>query len=173
MEHFPVLHTDRLVLRKLQVEDIPLLVRYANNKKITDYILNFPFPYQEPDAVFRIRYVNDGFKANTRFVFSIVLKDTGEFVGEVCLHLDDRRKISQLAYWIGEPFWRKGIVTEAIRRVLVFGFRDLQLDLIFASCDKENVASIMVLEKNHIKRTHATGNILQYAIRREDFEAME
>ncbi len=62
MEFFPELNTKRLKLRKIQVEDIPSLVKYANNKKISDHILNIPYPYQEPDAVFRISYIVQGFK---------------------------------------------------------------------------------------------------------------
>lgn len=54
MEIFPELTTNRLKLRKIQVDDVSSLVKYANNKKISDSVLNIPYPYQEPDAVFRI-----------------------------------------------------------------------------------------------------------------------
>jgi [ribosomal protein S5]-alanine N-acetyltransferase len=167
MTHFPQLYTNRLILRKIQVEDIPALVQYANNKNVSKYILNIPYPYQEPDAVFRISYVHQGFKANSRYVFSIVLKEADAFIGEISLHLDGQKPIAQLAYWIGEPFWNQGIVTEAIARVLVFGFEVLQLELVFATCDAENVASVKVLEKNGLSKTGATGDILQYVIERK------
>ena len=148
LQEFPQLFTNRLHLRKIEIEDISSLVKYANNKKVSDYILNIPYPYQEPDAVFRIRYVNEGFKTNSRYVFAIVLKETNEFIGEISLHIDDKKRIAQLAYWIGEPFWKNGFVTEAIKAILIFGFEKLDLDLIFATCDEENIASIRVLEKN-------------------------
>jgi [ribosomal protein S5]-alanine N-acetyltransferase len=166
--NFPQLYTERLKLRKIQVEDIPALVKYANNQKVSKYILNIPYPYQEPDAVFRISYVHQGFKTNTRYVFSIVLKADDAFIGEISLHLDGQKPVAQLAYWIGEPFWNQGIVTEAITRVLLFGFEVLKLELVFATCDAANVASTKVLEKNGLTKTGATGDILQYAMQRQD-----
>ncbi len=58
MQVFPELDTNRLKLRKIVLEDVPALVKYANNKEVAKNILNIPYPYHEPDAVFRIRYVH-------------------------------------------------------------------------------------------------------------------
>lgn len=162
MTDFPELYTDRLKLRKIHIEDIPSLVKYANNRRISDHILNMPYPYQEPDAVFRISYVHQGFKTNTRYVFAIVLKKTDEFIGEISLHLDNQKHIAQLAYWIGEPHWKNGFATEAIKTVLEFGFERLNLVLIFATCEEGNIASVRVLEKNGLQQKGSGGNILQY-----------
>ena len=167
MKDFPQLFTDRLHLRKIHIDDIPLLVKYANNKQVSDHILNIPYPYQEPDAVFRIRYVNEGFKTNSRYVFAIVLKETNEFIGEISLHLDDKKDVAQLAYWIGEPFWKKGFATEAIKAMLAFGFEKLYLYLIFATCDEKNIASIRVLEKNGLQKKGSAGSILQFVVEQD------
>ena len=162
---FPQLFTDRLHLRKIHIDDIPLLVKYANNRKVSDHILNIPYPYQEPDAVFRIGYVNEGFKTSSRYIFAIILKETEEFIGEISLHLDKKR-MAQLAYWIGESFWKNGFVTEAIKAIVIFGFETLDLDLIFATCDEKNIASIRVLEKNGFQKKGSAGSILQFAVER-------
>ena len=119
MEAFPQLYTTRLWLRKINIDDVSSLIKYANNKKIADRILNLSYPYQEPHAVFRISYVHQGFKNKTRYVFAIILKETGELIGEISLHLTDSNKVAQLAYWIGEPFWNKGIATEAVSAIWV------------------------------------------------------
>jgi len=170
---FPELYTDRLKLRKIQVEDIPLLVKYANNKKVSDYILNIPYPYQEYDAVFRISYVQQGFKANARYVFAIVLKETGEFVGEISLHLDNQKNMAQLAYWIGESLWNNGFVTEAIKAILKFGFENLNLDLIYATCEEDNTASMRVLQKNGISNTGISGSVYQYTIKKQEYKSAQ
>lgn len=172
MTEFPRLYTDRLNLRKIQTEDIPALVNYANNKKVSQYVLNIPYPYQEPDAVFRISYVHQGFKTNTRYVFAIALKNNDEFIGEISLHLDRQKNVAELGYWIGEPFWNKGIVTEAIAAVLRFGFEKLNLDLIFATCNADNIASNKVIEKNRFQKNSATGNIFQYSIKKQIFYSL-
>ena len=171
MEAFPQLHTHRLTLRQLGVEDTPSLVRYANNKKIADHILNMPHPYGEPDAVMRISYVYQGFKTKTRYVFAITFRESGELIGEISLHIDRPRNLAQLAYWIGEPFWSKGLATEATGAVLPFGFKQLNLDLIYAECHQQNRASQQVLVNNHLNPAGTNGSIVQYRITRQEFEA--
>jgi RimJ/RimL family protein N-acetyltransferase len=163
MDAFPILHTSRLILRKIQVEDIPALLEYANNKKISDYVLSIPYPYNEPDAVFRISYVWQGFKNKVRYVFAVIFKEREELVGEIGLHLDNN-KIAQLGYWVGEPFWNKGIATEAIEAVLKFGFEKLQLEQIYAACHEENKASGKVLEKNGVHIKNVNGKVILYTI---------
>lgn len=172
MNTFPTLYTPRLILRKIEATDIPALVKYANNKKIADYILNIPHPYQEPDAVFRISYVWQGFKQQTRFVFSIILKDIDELIGEIALHPDNNKRVAQLAYWVAEPFWGKGIATETVRAVLQFGFNKLNLDLVFADCKQENAASIKVLTNNGMMQGNTTSSILQYHLTKEVYQSL-
>lgn len=170
MEVFPQLHTNRLTLRKLGVEDTPSLVKYANNKKITEHILNMPYPYQEPDAVFRISYVHRGFKAKTRYVFAVIFKESGELIGEISLHVDSSRNIAQLAYWLGEPFWNKGLATEATGVVLKFGFEQLHLDMVYAECLLENKASQKVLVNNKLIKAGTSGSVVQYRITKQEFD---
>ena len=165
---FPQLHTPRLTLRKLTVDDIPSLVKYADNRNISDYILNIPYPYREPDAVFRLSYIHQGFTAKSRFIFAIILKNNNECIGEISIHLDDKTSGGQIAYWIGESHWNNGYATEAIRSVLNFGFERLHLDIIYATVDEENNASIKVLEHNNLNKTGYTGKILRYSIRNEN-----
>jgi ribosomal-protein-alanine N-acetyltransferase len=170
MDIFPQLYTTRLILRKIQIEDIDALVKYADNKKISDRVLNIPYPYREPDAVFRISYVVQGFKNKSRFVFSIVLKETQEFIGEISLHLGQNMKIAQMGYWVGEPFWNKGVATEAIEAVLNFGFQKLNLEQVFATCHEDNQGSIKALLKNGMVVVDDSGSIIQVALEREAWE---
>ena len=162
---FPMLHTPRLTLRKLEVEDLSSLVKYANNKTIADNIINIPHPYREPDAAFRMSYVVQGFKQKTRFVFAIIWKESGELIGEISLHLLDKNTPhGQLAYWIGEPFWNRGITTEAVEAVLDFGFKKLNLDLIYADCYAHNIASQKVLLNNKMQEHKRNGNLVMFRI---------
>jgi [ribosomal protein S5]-alanine N-acetyltransferase len=138
---FPLLHTKRLTLRKIAIDDIPALLKYGNNENISKYVLNIPFPYREPDAVFRISYVVRGFNEKSRFVFSIVLKETDELIGEISLHLHPDKNDSEMGYWLGEPLWNKGLMSEAIEAVVKFGFEKLDLELIYGECHAENIAS--------------------------------
>lgn len=171
MEVFPELYSQRLKLRRIQSEDIPALVKYANNKKISDQIINIPFPYQEMDAIMRLSYVVQGFKSKTRLVFAITLKEQAELIGEISLHLENDKTISQLGYWVGEPFWNQGIGSEAVAAIVKFGFEKLNLRLVYATCHAENTASQKVLLKNGMAEHSINGNVIQYRLTREKFEA--
>ncbi|MEL7160466.1 MAG: GNAT family N-acetyltransferase [Bacteroidota bacterium] len=152
MDVFPSLKTGRLHLRRLEPEDLPQLVQHANNRKVTDNLANLSFPYREPDAAFRIGYVLKGFKEKTRFVFAITLLENGAFIGEISLHLTDPgRRHAQLAYWVGEPFWRQGFATEAATAVIEFGFTKANYALIYADCKPSNLASQRVMRKSGMK----------------------
>lgn len=170
MNLFPILYTNRLKLRKMQIEDVPSLVKYANNRNISDYIINIPYPYQEPDAVFRMSYVVQGFKNKTRYVFAITLKENGELIGEISLNFTNNKTIAELGYWVGEPFWNKGIATEAIKAILKFGFEELELQIIFGTCHVENKPSGKVLLKNGMSQHSVKGNVIQYRLTKESYK---
>jgi [ribosomal protein S5]-alanine N-acetyltransferase len=162
MEIFPILYTERLVLRKLTADDIPLLVKYANDREVAENVLNMPHPFQKPDAVFRIRYVVQGFKDGLRYVFAIALHETSHLIGEIAIHVDPQHKTGQLAYWIAEPHRASGFATEAARAVINFGFKQLHLANVFAECHTHNNASRKVLEKAGMTKAGVNGSILRF-----------
>lgn len=171
MQDFPRLQTTRLLLRKLEYEDLSALVTYANNLKISQRIINIPYPYREPDAALRLGFVARGFKEKTRYVFAIILKESHTLIGEISLHLLDKKKQSaQLAYWLGEPFWNKGLTTEAAAAVVSFGFEQLKLDLIYADCRDDNPASERILQRIGLEKHHKQGNLLFYKLSSQDYQ---
>ena len=163
---FPKLRPNRLILRKISVEDIPSLVKYANNRKISDQVLNIPFPYSEPNAVHRISYVVQGFKKRNRYIFTISPKETLEFIGEISLHLEQSNKRAELGYWLGEPFWGKGFTTEAARRVLQFAFDSLDIDSVYATNHINNITSAKVLTNVGMKLVNTNGHVNLFNIHR-------
>lgn len=180
MEEFPELITNRLRLRKVQLNDIPSLLKYANNKKISDQIFNIPYPYKEEDAIFRLNFVLQGFKDRERYVFAITLKDDNELIGEIGLHLDKINNNAQFGYWIAEPFWNRGIATEATSALLKFGFEKLGLNKIYATHYPENTASGKVMQNNkmimeaelkeHYRINNVYRNIIQYRLTKQEYE---
>jgi len=171
---FPLINTSRLKLRKLQVEDFPSLVKYANHKAVADNIVNIPYPFREPDAAFRLSSAAQGFKNKNRFCFAIELKERNEIIGEVAINLTDiKNKHAQLAYWIGEPFWNKGYTSEAVEAILNFGFEKLNQELIYADAYSENIASQKVMTKNGMKKHTENGNIYLFKITKEEFELLD
>lgn len=179
MNPFPQLSTKRLLLRKLGAADIPSLVTYANNKAVADNVLNIPHPYTEEDAIFWLNFVQQGFKNLERFVFAVVLKENDEFIGAVGLHLNGKHNGAELGYWLGQPFWSKGYVTEAVSAVLGFGFEELNLHKIYATHFTDNLASGKVMIKNgmikegELKEQYKVGDVyksvVQYRLLKEEY----
>lgn len=180
MKEFPSLQTDRLTLRKIRISDIPSLLKYVNHKVISDNILNFPYPYLEDDAIFRMNFVLQGFKNEERYVFAIALKETDEFIGEIGIHLDKTNNRAEMGFWIGEPFWSKGYMSEAARRTLQFGFEEVGLNKIYATHFLANPASGKVLINcgmikeaemiDHYQHKGIYGSVLQYRLTKKEYE---
>ena len=121
------------------------LVRYANNRNISINMRNaFPHPYTAEDARKWIEFASGQVpEAN----FAIAGPD--EAIGGIGLRLgeDVFRSTAEIGYWLGEPFWGKGIATMAVAALTDFAFSEFSLDRIEAHVFEWNPASTRVLEK--------------------------
>jgi len=141
----PDLSEDNIRLRELLSSDKERLAELANNKKIWDNVRDyFPHPYTEKDA---IEFIGICAKENPKTTFAIEFQK--EFVGVagLVLQTDVYRKTAEIGYWIGEPYWNKGIGTMAVKLLLNYGFNSLKLHRIFTGVFEYNKASQKVLEK--------------------------
>ena len=78
---------------------------------------------------------------------AVTLLSDGRQIGGIGLRVDDQHKNAELGYWLGVPYWGQDYATEASRRMLRFGFEDLQLHRIYASHFSHNPASGRILRK--------------------------
>jgi [ribosomal protein S5]-alanine N-acetyltransferase len=132
-------------LRPWKLSDIDSLVKYANNPNIAQFMTDlFPHPYTKEKAVTFIEMVSS---ANPFYVFAIDVN--GEAVGGIGIHQqkDIQQKNAELGYWLGEPFWGNGIMTNAVKQMLDYGFQNFDITRIFARPFGTNIASQKVLEK--------------------------
>ncbi|MBK7636017.1 MAG: GNAT family N-acetyltransferase [Saprospiraceae bacterium] len=130
---FPILRTESLKFRQLTVDDFEAIVELANNRNISQQIVNIPYPFQEFNAVHRLSYVVDGFKTRQRFVFAIVRKENDKFIGEISINIRNNTDDAEIGYWIGEPYWNNGYGSEAIAGISKFAFEILKLKILFAT----------------------------------------
>ncbi|WP_238388139.1 GNAT family N-acetyltransferase [Hymenobacter sediminis] len=132
-------------LRPWAPADLPSLVRYANNPAIARYMNDqFPHPYTEEDGRDFIALATEENPVNI-----MAIEVGGEAVGGIGLHVraNIERKNAELGYWLGEPFWGQGIITEAVRQMVDYGFRTFDITRIFARPFGTNPRSQRVLEK--------------------------
>lgn len=132
-------------VRSWKSSDAPAIARYANNRKIWINLRDrFPHPYTEQDARVFLRNVQT---ARHETFFAIAVDD--EAVGGIgfMLQTDVERVSAEIGYWLGEPFWGRGIATDALKAVTRYAFEHHQLTRIFALPFASNAASCRVLEK--------------------------
>jgi len=139
----PVLETKRLVLRAPRLEDMDQIAALANNRKIAEMTSTIPHPYSVKDAQ---AWLTTIVVAEGGATFGIFLKETNVFMG-ACGYAPREEATPEIGYWIGEPYWNRGIATEAARAVIDHAFTEGGLTLLNSSCRVTNLASRRVLEK--------------------------
>ncbi|MFA5657755.1 MAG: GNAT family protein [Oscillospiraceae bacterium] len=119
----------------------------ANNINIAKNLRNvFPYPYTLSDAEF---YVNMCIEADEKTQCTRAIVVDGKAVGSIGFFLKDDvySKSAEIGYWLGEPFWRKGIMSCAIKLLCDFGFENYDIVRIFAEPYSHNIGSRRALEK--------------------------
>ncbi|MGD0710717.1 MAG: GNAT family protein [Bacteroidales bacterium] len=144
-----IIQADKFILRTWQYSDIDSILKYANNKKIADNLTDaFPYPYIRKDAEsFLDKYAH----LDPPIAFAIEINKEACGAISVSPQTDIHRKNAEMGYWLAEPYWGKGIITEAIKHMIAYGFRTWDIDRIFARPFSTNKASQRVLEKAGMK----------------------
>jgi RimJ/RimL family protein N-acetyltransferase len=133
------------VLREWKPGDEESLVANGNSRKIWRNLRDgFPHPYTLADASHWIEVANPSTPITN---FAIVVD--GAAVGGIGLTLKDDvfRRSAEIGYWLGEQFWGRGIVTEALCAVTDYAFATFDLCRVYAGVFEWNPASMRVLEK--------------------------
>ena len=143
-----IIKNKKIIIRPFKKGDEASLMYYANNKNVARALLDsFPSPYTIRDAR---DWVLSNIKENTInnpvTQFAITIDD--EVIGAISINIKkDRAFIGELGFWLGEPFWSKGIMSEAVRKMTNYGFNVLKLKRIQAQFFVWNIGSGKVLEK--------------------------
>lgn len=143
--------TDGIVtIRKFRRSDKYRMAELANNEKISVNLRDaFPYPYAIADAE---TFIAGCISQNPVEVFAIEYH--GQYVGNIGLHKqnDVYSKSAELGYFIGEPYWNRGITTRAVKLICEYGFKELEIVRIFSGIFEYNPASQRVLEKCGFER---------------------
>src|SRR5438093_6062132 len=132
-------------VRSWETSDVDSIARHANNHNVWINLRDaFPHPYSKQNARDFIRAVRQRAPETT---FAIAVD--GEAVGSAgfVLHPDVERVSAEIGYWLGEPFWGRGIVTDALVALTEFAIATHGLTRVYAIPFASNQASCRVLEK--------------------------
>lgn len=141
---FARLKTERLLLRPPAYEDALSIARLANDAHIARMTMTLPSPYSLDDARAFLDHAQRLDPDRDR-VFALMEMEAG-LVGVMGLHRRDG-PLPELGYWLGRPFWGRGLATEAGRAVMDWAVRDWGVRAVEAEHFVDNPASAHVLEK--------------------------
>ncbi|MFD1738871.1 GNAT family N-acetyltransferase [Bacillus salitolerans] len=144
----PIIETDRVLLRAFNPADAPFVEELAGDKRVAETTLTIPHPYPTGSAINWIMNHKKRADQKESYIFAVEEKKERKLIGTVTLRLENSHKRAEIAYWFGVPFWGKGYATEAVSKVIEFGFDRIGLNRIWATVMKKNIASSKVLIKN-------------------------
>jgi RimJ/RimL family protein N-acetyltransferase len=136
---------DEWRVRTFDLRDAESLARYANNRNVWINVRDgFPHPYSLSDAK---KFISAQRQRETATAWAIA--SATEAIGAIGLHPqhDVYRRCAEVGYWLGEPFWGKGIVTAAVRALVHHAFTNTDFIRVYAGVFEWNTASARVLEK--------------------------
>lgn len=148
--NFPTLETERLILRKLRLEDAKDLFEYASDKEVTKYVTWEPHKSIE-DSVNLIKFTHERYEKREGIIWGIVCKENKKVIGTCDISPVTKHFRAEIAYALSRDYWGKGIMTEAVKEAIKFGFEKMNLNRIQAMCIPENIGSYRVMEKVGMK----------------------
>ncbi|WP_162054291.1 GNAT family N-acetyltransferase [Pontibacter pamirensis] len=179
----PELHTQRLKLRLIKSSDLGAIHALHVLPEIDEFnTLGIPKDIAETRSTITPWIINNQQEVILQYTFAIEQKADNKFIGMIALKLGNS-KYSRAEVWykLDVAYWSRGFGTEALKRILDFGFNVLKLHRIEAGCAVDNIGSIKVLEKVGMTREGRKRKVLplksgwsdnfEYAILETDFRS--
>ena len=152
LEKTTVLETPRLLLRRMVPEDATMIAKFCNDKRVSEMTTSMPHPYTREMAEDWLRLQKDQLQKTGEAPFAITLKLGGEFIGVIELCMKPDGLTAEVGYWLAPLFWGHGIMTEALREIIRYGFEEKNLKRIEARYFTGNPASGRVQEKAGMRK---------------------
>ena len=150
LAQYPIVETERLLLRPVTLDDAEAMFEYASDRENTRY--TFPTNQSLEETKNNIAQF---YLANPLGRWGIELKSNGQFIGTIDLHkIDPVLKKAAIGYIINKKYWNQGLTTEANRAVIELAFEKIGMNKLTALHDKDNPASGKVMEKSGMRFSH-------------------
>lgn len=145
---FPVLYTERLILRCIDKNDGAAILKLRSNKNVMQFI-DRPHMKTINEALDFINKIDESLKNNFGITWAISFKDNSELIGTIGFwRIVNEHYRAEIGYMLIPDFHREGIMHEAIKKVLDHGFENMHLHSVEANINPENIASGKLLENS-------------------------
>jgi ribosomal-protein-alanine N-acetyltransferase len=156
---FKNLETNRLLLRRIDFKDVDAVLELRGNPQTMKYIPR-PLAKNQEDALEHIAMINEKIESNIGINWAITMKGNPKLIGIIGhykISIENQR--AEIGYMLLPEFHGKGIITEAIKVVVKYGFEEMQLHSIEAIIDPRNYGSEKALQKSgFVKEAHLLEN---------------
>lgn len=148
------LETDRLVTRFLTLDDVSIWTKFLSDKEAIEFFPKTHFVTPEDHSVFWINKQLGRYKENRYGLQALIHKETGEFIGQCGLLLQEVDGIAELevGYHIFKKHWGKGYAIEAAKAFKLYGLKNKQANSIISIIHSDNIRSQKVAIKNGMKK---------------------
>ena len=140
---------EQIHLSRIQATDCAACVEYLNDKDVYARTLRIPSPYTEKDFKNWLEIDRKATEQHGRPAHWAIRDEQESLIGGLGLvtgqAFESHR--AELGYWLGKPFWDRGIMTAVVRRICEAAFAEFGLAKITANVFSDNAASARVLEK--------------------------
>lgn len=151
-EPFPNLETDRLLLRRVTEEDVKEILELRSNVETMKYIPR-PLLKTKEDALEHIANIDAKIETQEGINWAITLKGSPKLIGLLGHYrIQPKNYRAEIGYMLLPEFNGKGIIPEALKEVIKYGFEKMKLHSIEAVIDPANLASERVLQKNGFRK---------------------
>ncbi|MDQ3923896.1 MAG: GNAT family N-acetyltransferase [Actinomycetota bacterium] len=147
LKNLPTLETERLILRKMTLDDAKAVFAYASDPEVTHYVIWEMHRTIEDSTAF-LELALDKYESGGEPDWGIVYKGGHCLVG-TCgfVNWDVDHTRAEIGYVLHKDYWGRGLMPEAVRAMIGFGFEQMGLNRIEARCIAKNTASARVMEK--------------------------
>ncbi len=179
--NLPNITTDRLLLRAARMSDAQDMYEYSRDPEVARHVL-----WEAHSSIHQtrayIRFLIKQYRNASPSTFVIVLRETGKVIGTIgYMWVQPENRSAEVGYSLSRAYWNMGIMSEALRAVLGFGFKRLNLNRIEAQHECDNPASGKVMQHAGMRfegtlrqRVYNKGryaDVNLYAILRKDYPA--
>lgn len=149
---FPELETERLLLRQMQEEDADHLFLLRSDQNVMKY-LDRPLASSPTEVQEFIQNMIASSKLNNGITWAIALKPNPQLIGTIGFwKIDKENHRAEIGYMLAVQWHNKGIMNEAMKPVLEYGFKIMNLHSVEANVNPANEPSISLLGKNQFVR---------------------
>jgi len=147
LANLPTIETERLLLRKITLNDASDMFEYASNPEVSEYTM-WSTHVSIEDTKYFLKSLTKMYKKRELVDWGIVHKAEKKFIG-TCgfVEWSMTHSRAEIGYALSGRYWGEGYMSEAVNAIIEFGFREMLLNRIAARCEVNNIASARVMEK--------------------------